>query len=92
MNGSKPMGRKEIAALRQLATEEIEKNTDAVDFAFWSGLHAKCCVAMFHVDPETQKEAKLNICDRLNRGIKIASAVTGLRYPLFIRGPRGGDS
>jgi len=76
MSGSKPMGKKELAVLRQLATEEVEKNTDAVDFAFWSGLLEKCCVALFHVDPETQKEAKLDICNCLNRGIKIASAVT----------------
>ena len=84
MNGSKPMGRKEIAALRQLATQQIEKNTDAVDFAFWSGLHAKCCVAMFHSDPETQKEAEIGICDRLNRAIKMASAATGKDLIVFL--------
>jgi len=77
------MGRKDIAALRALAMEEIDKKNDAADFAFWSGLHETCCVALLHVDPETQKEAKLNICDRLNRAIKIASAVTERKLPVF---------
>jgi len=83
MSGSKAMGRKELAVLRQLATDEIEKNTDAVDFAFWSGLHEKCCIALFHVDPDTQNTAILDICDRLNRSTKIASAVTNTALPVF---------
>ena len=83
MPGSRPMGKKELAVLRQLATEEVEKNIDAVDFAFWWGLLEQCCVALFHVDPETQKKAKLDICDCLNKAIKIASAAADTKLPVF---------